>query len=223
MCAKMAISSIPAPVPAASTQTAAAFRPPPGAPKTARGARTRAQILKAAQEAIGTLGYHRAGITEITRAAGVAQGTLYTYFTGKEDILRELVRDMGHQVRAHLAAETRDARDRLDAEEKGLRAFLRYLADNPSLYRVLQQAQFIDETIYREYYEAFGKGYVRMLANATRKGEVRPGDDEVRVWALMGMGNFLGLRFALWNHDRPLDDVAAIAADFLRHGLSPGR
>jgi len=183
-------------------ETVAAPRPQPGAPKTARGARTRAQILKAAQETIGALGYHRAGITEITRAAGVAQGTFYTYFSGKEDILRELVRDMGHQVRAHLAAETLHARDRLDAEEKGLHAFLLYLAGHPSLYRVLQQAQFVDEAIYREYYEAFGKGYVRMLANATRKGEIRAGDDEVRVWALMGMGNFLGLRFALWNRDR---------------------
>jgi len=206
-----------------ATEPLAAPRAPALVPRTARGARTRAQILQAAQETIGTLGYYRAGIVEITRAAGVAQGTLYTYFTGKEDILRELVRDMGHQVRAHLAAETRDARDRLDAEEKGLRAFLLYLAEHPSLYRVLQEAQFVDEAIYREYYEAFGKGYVRMLANATRKGEVRPGDDEVRVWALMGMSNFLGLRFALWKQDRSLDEVVAVASDFLRNGLAPGR
>ena len=53
----------------------------PGAPKTARGARTRAKILKAAEDTFGTLGYHRAGVTDITRAAGVAQGTFYTYFT----------------------------------------------------------------------------------------------------------------------------------------------
>jgi len=207
----------------ASLEPAVAPRSQPGAPKTARGARTRAQILKTARETFGTLGYHRCGITEITRAAGVAQGTLYTYFSGKEDILRELVRDMGHQVRAHLAAETRDVRDRLEAEEKGLRAFLYYVIENPALYRVLQEAQFVDEAIYREYYEAFGKGYVRMLANATRKGEIRPGDDEVRVWALMGVSNFLGLRFALWDHDRPLDEVVAAITDFLRHGLSPGR
>ncbi len=178
-------------------QAGAAGNTGPGAPKTAR-ARTRARILKAAEDTFGTLGYHRAGISDITRAAGVAQGTFYTYFAGKEEILRELVRDMGHQVRAHLAAEIVDARDRLEAEEKGLRAFLQYLFENPSLYRVLQEAQFVDESIYRDYYEAFGKGYLRMLANATRKGEIRAGNNEVRVWALMGMSNFLGLRYALW-------------------------
>ncbi|MBL7249202.1 TetR/AcrR family transcriptional regulator [Alloalcanivorax sp. C16-2] len=201
-------------------QNATAANPGPGAPKTARGARTRARILKAAEDTFGTLGYHRAGISDITRAAGVAQGTFYTYFAGKEEILRELVRDMGHQVRAHLAAEIVDARDRLEAEEKGLRAFLQYLFENPALYRVLQEAQFVDESIYRDYYEAFGKGYLRMLANATRKGEIRAGNNEVRVWALMGMSNFLGLRYALWERDVPFDEIVDTIADLFRNGLT---
>jgi len=192
----------------------------PAAPKTARGARTRAQILKAAEATFGALGYHRAGIADITRAAGVAQGTFYCYFAGKEDILRELVNDLGHQVRAHLAAHTLDARDRLDAEQKGLRAFLQYVAQNPLLYRVLQEAQFVDESIYRNYYEAFGRGYVRMLADATRKGEVRPGNDAVRVWALMGMAHFLGMRFSVWENDIPADDIVATVGELLRHGLA---
>ncbi|MES1946987.1 TetR family transcriptional regulator [Salinisphaera sp. C84B14] len=194
--------------------------PGPGAPKTARGARTRARILKAAEATFGTLGYHRAGISDITRDAGVAQGTFYNYFAGKEEILRELVRDMGHQVRARLAAEVVNARDRLEAEEKGLRAFLEYLHDNPFLYRVLQEAQFVDESIYREYYEAFGRGYLRMLADATRKGEIRSGNNEVRVWALMGMSNFLGLRYALWEDDVSFDEIVTTISDLFRHGLA---
>ncbi|OEY66272.1 TetR/AcrR family transcriptional regulator [Marinobacter sp. X15-166B] len=190
------------------------------APKTARGARTRAKILKAAEDAFGSLGYHQAGVSDITRLAGVAQGTFYTYFATKEDTLRELVRDMGHKVRAHLAAAVKDADGRLAAETLGLKAFLQYVADNPSLYRVLQEAQFVDESIYREYYEAFGRGYLRMLADATRKGEIRPGNDEIRVWALMGLSNFLGLRFALWEQDVPVDDIIATVSDLLQHGLA---
>src|SRR5690606_16206977 len=127
---------------------------------------------------------------------------------------------MGHKVRAHLAASVIGARDRLQAEELGLRAFLEYVSANPSLYRVLQEAQFVDEAIFREYYEAFGRGYMRMLADATRKGEVRPGNDEIRVWALMGISHFLGLKFSLWEPDSPLDDIVATMSDFLRHGLA---
>ena len=85
---------------------------------------------------------------------------------------------------------------------------------------MLQEAQFVDEAIYRDYYEAFGKGYVRMLANATRKGEIRPGNNEVRVWALMGMSNFLGLRYALWEQDVSFDDIVETLSDLFRNGLT---
>ena len=194
----------------------------PGAPKTARGARTRAKILAAAEDAFGSMGYHQAGVSDITRMAGVAQGTFYTYFASKEDTLRELVRDMGLKLRAHLASEAKNANNRIEAEGLGLKAFLQYVAANPSLYRVLQEAQFVDESIYREYYESFGRGYLRMLANATNKGEIRPGNDEVRIWALMGLSNFLGLRFALWEQDVPLDEVVDTITDLLNHGLALG-
>lgn len=194
----------------------------PGAPKTARGARTRAKILAAAEDAFGSMGYHQAGVSDITRMAGVAQGTFYTYFASKEDTLRELVRDMGLKLRAHLASEVKNANNRIEAEGLGLKAFLQYVAANPSLYRVLQEAQFVDESIYREYYESFGRGYLRMLANATNKGEIRPGNDEVRIWALMGLSNFLGLRFALWEQDVPLDEIVDTITDLLNHGLALG-
>ncbi|MBB5211296.1 TetR/AcrR family transcriptional regulator [Microbulbifer hydrolyticus] len=193
----------------------------PGSPKTARGARTRARILKAAEEAFGTTGFHGTGIADITRAAGVALGSFYTYFGGKEDVLRELVQHMGRQLRAHLEAETAGAGDRLQAEELGLRAFLQYLCANPALYRVLQQAQFVDETIYRDYYQAFGERYLEMLASAAGNGEISPGNNEVRVWALMGMSNFLGIRYALWNRDVPVDEIVATVSSLLRSGLSP--
>lgn len=194
----------------------------PGAPKTARGARTRAKILAAAEDAFGSMGYHQAGVSDITRMAGVAQGTFYTYFASKEDTLRELVRDMGQKLRAHLASEVKNANNRIEAEGLGLKAFLQYVAANPSLYRVLQEAQFVDESIYREYYESFGRGYLRMLANATNKGEIRPGNDEVRIWALMGLSNFLGLRFALWEQDVPFDEIVDTITDLLNHGLALG-
>lgn len=191
-------------------------------PRTRRGAQTRGRLLQAAEEAFGSRGYHRAGISDITRAAGVAQGTFYSYFRNKEDVLRELVRNMGRDVRAHLATEVVGAGSRLEAEARGLRAFLAYVAGHPWMYRVLQEAQFVDEGIYRDYYEAFGESYLRLLVSAQEAGEIRPGDNAVRVWALMGMAHFLGLRYGLWQRDVPLDRVVDTVRDLLQHGLMDG-
>jgi AcrR family transcriptional regulator len=60
-------------------------------PRTRRGRETRAAILRAAEEVIGAQGYAAAGIADITRAAGIAQGTFYIYFDSKEHVFRELV------------------------------------------------------------------------------------------------------------------------------------
>jgi hypothetical protein len=37
----------------------------------------------------------------------------------------------------------------------------------------------------------------------------------------MGMNVFLGLRFGVWEEERPAGAIAAEMADFLRHGLAP--
>src|SRR5260370_12063495 len=47
----------------------------------------RNQILDAATEVFAQKGFHRATIKEIARVAGIADGTIYTYFASKTDVL----------------------------------------------------------------------------------------------------------------------------------------
>ena len=49
-------------------------------PKTARGRRTRQNILDAAEKEFGERGFHEAAINRITESAGVAMGTFYVHF-----------------------------------------------------------------------------------------------------------------------------------------------
>lgn len=49
------------------------------------------EILAAALEQFVTHGYSASRIEDIARAAGVTKGTLYLYFSGKEDILKNVV------------------------------------------------------------------------------------------------------------------------------------
>ncbi len=47
----------------------------------------RAQILEAATRVFAEKGFHRATTKDIARAAGIAEGTIYTYFASKADLL----------------------------------------------------------------------------------------------------------------------------------------
>ncbi len=190
-------------------------------PKTRRGLKTREQLLTAAEQVFGTQGYAAASIADITKHAGVAQGTFYIYFPGKEDVFKELVREMGLRTRKALSSGIEGAPDRLTAEHHGLRVFLEFVKEHPALYRIVQEAQFVDPTSYSDYFWSFAEAYQKRLEEASEKGDIACEDPEVTAWALMGLARGLGERFALWGDKRSLDQVADRAFAMIADGLKP--
>ena len=189
-------------------------------PTTARGEATRQKLLAAAEDAFGNTGFFRASISDITRAAGVAQGTFYLYFRNKEDVLAELVRHMGRELRRMLAHSIPPGLSRLDAEREGMAAFIRFVGKRRNLYRVVQESLFVDEQIYKDYYMDFARGYISALEKSVEKYEIRDGDLDVWVWVLMGTAHFLGLRYGLWQNEGLNDAELDAVMDFIRNGIA---
>jgi AcrR family transcriptional regulator len=164
-----------------------------------RGARTRQRLLEAAEQCFSELGYNDASIVKITEAAGVAQGTFYLYFAGKLDIFEEVVLDLNSRVRHAIAEASKHAHDRGEAELLGFRAFFRFTAEHPALYRVIRQAEFASPRILQRHYERFGEGYVAGLRDAMGRGEIEDADAEMLAWALMGVAELIGMKTVLWS------------------------
>ncbi len=191
------------------------------APRTARGERTLRRILDAALVEFGEQGFHDSSIVGITARAKVALGTFYTYFDSKEAVFAALVRDMSGQVRDHVAPAMENAADGLDAERRALAAYLRFVAGHKEVYRIIDEAEFVDPAGFRTHYETTAGRIAARLDAATKRGEIK--DDgtlanEVRAWAIMGMNVFLGLRFGVWGSD-DADQVAAHANALIRNGI----
>jgi AcrR family transcriptional regulator len=165
----------------------------------AKGLETRRRLLDAAERVFGELGFYDASIVKITEAAGVAQGTFYLYFSSKQAIFEELVRDLNVRVRHAMQEGASRGRDRIEAERLGFRAYFQFTAEHPALYRVIRQAEFVSPETLRYHYEKITEGYVEGLRAAMARGEVAEGDAEVLAWALMAAGEMLGMRWLLWN------------------------
>ena len=190
-------------------------------PKTERGRRTLRRLLDAAGEEFGARGYHETAISHITQRAGVGLGTFYVYFKSKGEVFRALVADMGARTRHALSESVKDAPNRLEAERLGIHAYLEFVRTHKSLYRVVMEAQFVAPEAYRAYYRVFSEAYRQQLSQAAARGEISKGDDEVRVWALMGASTFLGLKFGVWEDDADVGAVSEAAADLMINGLAP--
>ena len=192
---------------------------PANQPKTARGEATRNAILAAAERVIGSKGYNDASIGHITSEAGVAQGTFYIYFKTKEEVFSELVLEMGRLVRRTISEATQGVEDRLEAEKAGLQAFLEFVQAHPDLYRIVQEALFVDPDAYRAYYGAFAEGYRTGLTAAQADGQISAGDPDTRAWALMGIARALGEQLVVFNSQVPIPDLVESAYDLIENGL----
>ena len=192
------------------------------APRTARGERTLRKILDAARDEFGERGFSDSSIVGITQRAGVALGTFYTYFDSKEALFQALVRDMSGQVRDHVAPVLRSSTETIEGEGKALEAFLRFAREHRDVYRIIDEAEFVDPRAYREHYETTATRIAARLIAGRERGEISRdySDEELEIlaWALMGSNVFLGLRFAVWSSADP-GLVADTMNKLLRSGL----
>jgi AcrR family transcriptional regulator len=194
------------------------------APRTARGERTLRKILDAARDEFGERGFAESSIVAITQRAGVALGTFYTYFDSKEAVFQALVRDMSGQVRDHVAPALRDATDALDGERRALESFLQFARKRRDVYRIIDEAEFVEPSVYREHYETTATRIAARLIAARDKGELSElysnDDFDVLAWAIMGANVFLGLRYSVWASADP-KRIAEVTSRLLRSGLEP--
>jgi hypothetical protein len=111
-------------------------------------------------------------------------------------------------------------RTRLEQELLGFRAFFRFTAEHPALYRVIRQAEFVSPEMLRYHYEKLSAGYIEGLRAAAERGEVGEIDPEVTAWALMAAGELIGMRWILWDERdempaRVLEELERIVARVL--------
>ncbi len=211
----------------------------PLVPATPRGEATRRRILDAAEEVFGEMGYYDASVAEITRRAGVAQGTFYIYFHSKRETFVELVEDIGERLRRATSAAIQETTDRIEAERKGFEAFFQFVYAHRRIYRIVEEAGRVAPEAAHEYYRRISLGYEHGLSAAMQSGQIHSGNVEGLGYALMGVGHFLALRWIIWPAEndterqgkpgeateRPLggmpEAVFQSVMDFIARGLAP--
>lgn len=186
--------------------------------------RRRGAILRAAVEVFSERGYFGARMREVAARAGVADGTLYLYFEGKEDLLVSLLEEHAREflVRARRdAAAFEDPRQRLRAV---IRRHLVSLESDRALAGVFQ----IELRHSRRFLRRIARGqvaaYLHLLQEIIAQGAARGcfrGDVpvEVAARAVFGAVDELITAWVLASHPRPLADQAEPLLGLLLEGL----
>ena len=180
-----------------------------------KGEKTRQTIFRAAEIIFGQRGFNRANISEITREAGVAQGTFYIHFSSKRDLIEGFVKYINHQLRRELQRATAGIRDRRDIERVGMLAFYKFLRQHRRIYRVVPECEMIDREVGLWYYSKMARGYIEGLKGGIEKREIRRLPPVFLARSLMGFTHFIGLKWIVWG----VGSKPGMPRNLLRHIL----
>lgn len=189
-------------------------------PVTKRGQATRQALLDAAEEVFGEFSFDRASITEITRRAGVAQGTFYVYFDDKKAAYVELVHELNSSLRRTIAIAIDAETDRMEMERVGFRAFFTFVNEHTALYKVMREAEFVDPDLYRWHYETLGEAYRTGIQAAIDDGQLDETlDAETAADLLMGLSEYIGWKYVIRGQGAPSDESFEQIMGFISRGL----
>jgi AcrR family transcriptional regulator len=181
-------------------------------------------LLGAAEELFGERSYWRTTVADICARAGMATGSFYAHFDSKAAIFTAVVRQINEDLRKAIRAaiETAGPAQR-DRERASFRAFFTLLSERPWIDRIVREAEFVAPAVFREYYEHLTRGYARGVRQAQLNREVDARyDPEVIAYIYLGIGHFIGMRWADWTAGGQVpDDVAEDVLEVLRRGLPP--
>jgi TetR/AcrR family fatty acid metabolism transcriptional regulator len=193
----------------------------------AKGPDKRRRILDAAVSVFARKGYFASRVSDVAKKAGVADGTIYLYFRGKEDIL---VRLFDEVMSEHVAKAREAVRALSSAPDRLLAVAERHLAvlgENRDLAAVFQvelrqSTRFMERftaSWLRDYFELLDE----VIAAGQRDGTLRADvNRKVAAKMLFGALDETVTSWLLSDRKYRLEDLAAPVVDlFLRGATVP--
>lgn len=139
------------------------------------------RILEISLEEFYTLGYEKASISRIVETAGIAKGSFYQYFEGKEDLFRHLVQVARDQQLVFMNKLLEGAGNLpfFQLLETLLKGNLAFWKNNPRLYLVIEgfmksSDAALKEIIMGENIKVSDQFNQQILSEAAAKNEIRP-------------------------------------------------
>lgn len=191
-------------------------------PKRKDGQKTFNKIINSGKKLFSKQGYQATSINEIIDKAKIATGTFYIYFDDKLALYVYLLQQYRAKIREAINDAIKDADTRYEKERLGIRAFLKFAWQDPLSYRIIWESMFVDQSLFKEYYENFSKAYIGNLKESVSDGEVDGNIDlETLSYILMGISNFVGLQVLFRDTltDMDLDKIVTHVMYVLRHGM----
>lgn len=97
----------------------------------------REAILEAAESIFARVGYHPAKMSDIAKQAGFSAGSLYTYFSGKEEMFLTLIKERFNEIHEQLVAQLQVEADFMTTIEGLVAYYTEFMDERRSFFSIL--------------------------------------------------------------------------------------
>ena len=191
---------------------------------TARGKQRRRQLMDYAAGRFAEHGYHPTSVADIVEGMGVGKGVFYWYFSSKEELFCEILREAQQELRRRQEQALGEEADPVRRIELGIRASMDWIQEHRHMIALFQFAAS-EETFsptLRRGQEVAVADVMRHVKDGIVAGRVRDGDPLVITHAVLGVTNQLASVFLIGRNESATE-VADAAVSFCLEGLlGPG-
>ena len=153
---------------------------------------TKKALFNAAIKVFSIEGYDSATVDEIASEAGVAKGTLYYNFQGKEEIFKFVIDEGMKLIKNEVLDAIKDIDDPLEKLKISAKVQLRYVYNNKEFFRVIMSQIWGDKNRHQEMRQE-----IRRLVNinSNRINDITKGKADKDVLEVLGCC-FIGVLFS---------------------------
>jgi TetR/AcrR family fatty acid metabolism transcriptional regulator len=198
-----------------------------GATGARRGGDKRERILKAAIKVFAKTGFYDARVSEVAKAAGVADGTIYLYFKSKDELLVSLFEDRVEKLLAYLQQELPKLPTAPEKMRRVIELQLGLLEGERDLAEVITVILRQSTKLMKEYAAPKFVSYLDSIAKVVAEGQAA-GDfrkdlsPNLVARATFGALDGIALTWALGRADQGgLVRASGQLADLFLRGLAP--
>jgi AcrR family transcriptional regulator len=187
---------------------------------TQRGKERRLQLMEHAAGLFAERGYHPTSVADIVESLGVGKGVFYWYFSSKEELLAEILRESHQDLRRRQQQAIGDEPNPVVRIELGIRATIEWFQEHRKFFTLFQFAASDERfgPVLRRNHDVAIADTVRHLKEGIVDGLVADQDPEMLAEAIFGSVNQLTQTY-LFDRNEPIDRTAEAAVSFCLHGL----
>src|SRR5215471_19932551 len=189
----------------------------------------RNQILDAASQIFAEKGFHRATIKDIARVAGIADGTIYTYFASKTEVLLGILHRLNESTEREQQLMPESEQDLRSFFAAYLRQRMALLWPNAEVFQAVLPEMLVNEELRELYYQqvlvpTFTVAEHSFQAQSAAR-QVRSLDVSLTARAIAGL--LLGLLTLQLLGDEVVaqrwEELPEVLTSLLFDGLQPGK